>query len=327
MALNNKEIYKRTIVFSIRRLLWDILSFIIVIACAVLGFLITEGAFNKGLIGLAIGLIAGIIVICIMLRYVSYRYKAAQIAMMTKAIATGKLPDDVVKAGKKAVDKRFTTVAVYFAVTGAIKGVFNQIGRGITSVGQAVGGDSGGAVGSTISAIIQTIVAYLCDCCLGWVFYREDQKPFKATCEGAVIFFKKGKTLVKNLGRIFGMSIVSFLVIGGVFFGIFWLVFQAFPDVFTGLANEVADAAARANSELPAGLFEPATFTIVCAAISGIIMWSIIHSVFIKPFILVGVLRNFIEAGKEDIPSEASFKELDKKSTKFQKLREKMETE
>ena len=45
-----------------------------------------------------------------------------------------------------------------------------------------------------------------------------------------------------------------------------------------------------------------------------------IHSVFIRPFVLVGVLRNYIQSGIEDMPTEASFAMLDSKSAKFKKL-------
>ena len=51
---------------------------------------------------------------------------------------------------------------------------------------------------SVISSVISVVVSYLCDCCLGWVFYRQDVKSAKATCEGAVLFFKHWKTLAKN---------------------------------------------------------------------------------------------------------------------------------
>ena len=44
------------------------------------------------------------------------------------------------------------------------------------------------------------------------------------------------------------------------------------------------------------------------------------HSVFIKPFVLTGVLRNYIASGANDIPGESSFAELDSKSRKFRKL-------
>jgi len=45
-----------------------------------------------------------------------------------------------------------------------------------------------------------------------------------------------------------------------------------------------------------------------------------IHSTFVRPFILIGVLRNFINSGKEEKISESDLKELDQKSKKFAKL-------
>ena len=222
--------------------------------------------------------------------------------------------------GKKIVKARFKTVAAYYAVTGAIKGIFNQIGNAITSVGKAVGGDAGGTVGSTISSIIQTIVNYLCDCCLGWVFYRKDESATKATCEGAVIFFKHGKTLAKNLGRVFGISIISFIVIAGVFGVITYLIEMNFPDAFATLSAEISQNV----SDAPGWITSTTGLMIVGAVIIGSIFWSIIHSAFVRPFILVGVLRNFIQSGIDDTPSEKAFAELDGKSAKFKKLHEEL---
>ena len=318
--MDNKTIYKKTLGFSIRRLGWDILSFIIIIGLSAAGFVLAEQLNNKGLIGLAIGAIIGIIVIAILLRYVSYTYKAGQIAMMTKAVTEDKLPDDVIKAGKEIVKERFTTIAAYFAITGVIKGIFRQIGRSITALGKAIGGDTGNAVGSTVSSVIETVVAYLCDCCLGWVFYRKDEKATKATLEGAVIFFKHGKTLFKNLGRVFGMSIVSFLIIGGAFFGVAYLIMSCFPDLFSQLSTEIIEAGARAGKDLPAWVSDINTLTLVCAGITGVVFWSMLHSVFVRPFILVGVLRNYINSGKNETIDKKSFDELDKKSAKFKQL-------
>lgn len=318
--MDNKQIYQKTLGFSWRRLLWDVISVILLIALSAIGFLVAEKASNQGLIGLGIGFILGLIALAIISRYIAYSYKAGQIAMMTRALTENQLPDDVIAEGKSIVKERFSTVAAYFAITGVIKGIFNEIGRGITAVGEAVGGDTGGAVGSTVSSVIQTVVAYLCDCCLGWVFYRKDVKAGKATCEGAVIFFKHGKTLAKNLGRVFGMGALSFLTIAGVFTGIFYLIFRAFPDAFSHLSAEVLEAGARAGVNLPAFVSDPNILTLICAAIIGAIFWGILHSAFVRPFVLVGVLRNFLKSGIDDMPTEASFKELDAKSAKFQKL-------
>lgn len=320
--MNNKEIYKRTLTFSLRRFLWDLGSVIILIIFTAAGFIVTDKFSGNGLIGLVVGMVVAIIAIAIASHFISYVFKAGQIAMMTKGVTEGKLPDDVYGEGKKIVKERFLTVAAYYAVTSAIKGIFNQLGRVVTSVGESVGGDAGGTIGSTISSIIQTIVRYLCDCCLGWVFYRKDEKATKATLEGAVLFFKHGKTLLKNLGRVFGISLISFVCIGGAFFGITYLICMAFPDVFAALANEVTEMIASGELEASSWFADANNLMIVAGGIGGVIMWEILHSVFVRPFILVGVLRNFIESGKKTEFSEKDYSELDGKSKKFKKLHE-----
>ncbi len=318
--MTNKDIYKRTLTFSIKKLLVDLLSIVLFAALCGAGFLLMEATTGKGLIGLAIGLVLGIIVAALISRFVSYAIKAGQIAMMTKGIVDDELPENVYQEGKAIVKRRFKTVAAYFAVTRVIKGIFNQLGHIITKVGESLGGDAGGSIGSAISAIIQIVIAYLCDCCLGWVFYREGTSSAKATCEGAVLFFKHGKTLAKNMGRVFGMGIVSLLVIGGVFFGISYAIFMLIPDVFSALAKEVAEAATRLDITIPEFFTNGANLSLVIAAVVGVVIWAIIHSTFVRPFVLTGVLRNYIESGKNNIPTEDSFKILDSKSPKFAKL-------
>ncbi|MBR2741779.1 hypothetical protein IKD98_03465 [Candidatus Saccharibacteria bacterium] len=318
--MDNKEIYKKTLTFSLRRFLWDLGSIIVILILSVLGFVIADKASNNGMIGLLIGLVIAIILVAIASHFISYVFKAGQIAMMTKGVSEGKLPEDVYGEGKKVVKERFLTVAAYYAATSAIKGIFNQLGRAITSAGQAIGGDTGGSIGSAISSIINTIVRYLCDCCLGWVFYRKDEKATKATLEGAVLFFKHGKTLLKNLGRVFGISLISFVCIGGVFFGITYLICMAFPGAFDALANEVREMIASGELEASNWFAEAGNLMIAVSALGGIVMWEILHSVFVRPFILVGVLRNYIESGKDAKITEKDFDELDGKSAKFKKL-------
>ncbi len=318
--MDNMAVYKKTIGFSLRRLVWDLLAMVVLAGCGVAGFMIADKSTNKGLIGLLVGALVAIVIIVVMMRWVSYKYKAGQIAMMTRGVTEGTLPDDVIGEGKKVVKERFMTVAAFFAVTGVIKGIFNEIGRAITRLGESIGGDTGNAVGSAISTVINTIVSYLCDCCLGWVFYRKDVKSTKATCEGAVLFFKHGKTFAKNMARVFAFAIVSLLLIGGIFFGIAFLIFRQFPDLFNNLAAEIAEAATRNSSKIPDFLKDPNTLIIAAAVLVGVIMWSIIHSVFIRPYVLIGVLRNYIASGIKDIPSEESFAALDAKSKKFKKL-------
>ena len=318
--MDNMAVYKKTFGFSLRRLGWDALSVLILGCLCVLGFLIVDKTSGNGLIGLLIGLVIGLVVLAFIMRWVSYKYKAGQIAMMTRGVTEGTLPEDVIGEGKKIVKERFVTVAAFFAVTKLIKGVFNELSRVITKVGESIGGDTGSTVGSVISTIISVVISYLCDCCLGWVFYRHDVKSAKAACEGAVLYFKHWKTLAKNMARVFIFALVSLVAIGGVFFGIAYLVFSRFPEWFKMLAKEIAEISAADGAEAASVLTDPGSLMLIAAAAVGVIIWLILHSAFIRPFVLVGVLRNFMASGVSDIPEESSIAMLDSKSKKFQKL-------
>ena len=315
--MTNFQVYKKTLSFSLVEFLVDLLAFALFGGCCVAGFFIADRTESSaGLIGLVIGFLLGIVIAVLISIFISNRIKAAQIAMMTKGVTEGELPDHTYKAGMQEIKGRFGKITLFFVITNAIKGVFRQIGRTMTKVGQAVGGDVGGGIASAIDTGVQILIGYLCDCCLGWIFYRSEINSFRAGCEGAVIFFKHGKTLLRNVGRIFGMGFLSLIVIAGLLGTGAYLIFTQFPDLFVTLANEIKNA----GSDIPAWLSNPDYLKIGVAALTGIILWSMIHSVLIRPFILVGVLRNFMAAGKKDIPTEAEFKELANKSPKFAKL-------
>ena len=319
--MSNAEIYKKTLVFSFRRLLMNLITITLFVVLGWGGFKIMEKVNNKGLIGLGIGVAIAIIAAIIISHFFAYALHAGQIAMITRGVTENELPDDVYHEGVRTVKERFTTVAAFFLITGIIKGIFRQIGNLITNAGQALGGDTGETIGSVISTIIQVLIAYLCDCCLGWVFYRKNDSAKHATCEGAVIFFKNGKTLLRNMGRIFGMGLLSLVVIAGAFTGIFYLIFSSFDAAFTALAKELSEAAVRAGETLPAFFNDSNNLALVAAVIAGFVLWNIIHSLFVRPFVLTGVIRNYMEAGIKNIPSESDYGMLDSKSPKFAKLR------
>ena len=319
--MTNKQIYWKTLTFSLRKLFIDLIALVAVGAFATLGFVLMDRYNSEGLVGLLIGLIVGIIIIAIIMHFIGYTYKAGQIAMMTKGVTEGTLPDHVYREGKKAVKERFGTVAVFYLVTNAIRSIFNALARGINALGKAVGGERGGQVADAVNSAIQVVIGFLCDCCLGWVFYRKEVSAAKATCEGAVIFFKHGKTLIKNVGRIFGMGLLSLLLIGGALFGVGYFIFLQFPQTFELLAGEISQMDISTDAQIAQYLQDPKTLTIIAAAVIAVIIWSFIHSTFVRPFILVGVLRNFTAEGIKDIPTEESFSVLDGKSAKLAKLR------
>lgn len=321
--MSNKEIYKKTLTFSLHRFLFNTCALIGVGLLAVGGFILMDKLTDKGLIGLAIGVLFGIVIVAVVAHFFAYTFQAGQIAMMTRAVTEGTLPDDVYAEGKRMVKERFTTVAIYYAATNAIKAIFRELGNLLTKAGEAIGGDAGNAIASTINIGIQVLIGFLCDCCLGWVFYCKDKSALKATLQGAAIFFKNGKALLRNMGRIFGMGIASLVLIGGAFSGVFFLIFSNMTDTFTSLRDELVEACTRNDISLNAFFTNPTNLALIAAVIVGIILWAIVHGTFVRPFVLVGVLRNFTQAGLATETTEQDYEALTSKSKKFRKLQEK----
>ncbi len=316
--MTNFQVYRKTLSYSLVMFLVDIIKLVILVGFTILGFVLFEKFFGLGLAGLPVGLLVAIIAVVLITIFVSNRIKAAQIAMMAKGVTENALPDHTFKEGFKEVKERFGSITVFFFVTNAIKRIFRQLGRTINRIGSAIGGQTGNTITSVIDSAVQTLIAYLCDCCLAWVMFRKDQNAAKSACEGAVIFFKHGKTLIRNIGRIFGMGFLSFLVIGGAFFGLSYLLFTQFPGLFQTLSNEII----AAGGDIPEFVYDVNMLMIYVAAVLGIVIWSMIHSVLIRPFILVGVMRNFLVAGQKDMPQEADFQAVASKSPRFAKLSE-----
>ena len=312
--MTNFQVYKKTLPFSLVMFLVSILSLFVLVGAMTAGYFIGE------LIGLASGFVIGIVLIILINIFVNNRIKAAQIAMMTKGVTEDALPEHTFKEGFNEIKGRFGKITAFFFITGAIKSIFRQLGRALTGAGRAIGGQVGESVTSAIDSAIQVLIGYLCDCCLGWILYRKDVNSAKAGCEGAVIFFKHGKTLLCNIGRIFGIGFISFLLVGGAFTGIFYLIFNNFPAMFNSLSTAIYQFLESGEGDISELVYEPQFLKLYLSLIFGIILWSSFHGVLVRPFILVGVLRNYMAAGQQDIPTEADFAELDSNSPRFAKL-------
>ncbi|MBQ1712343.1 MAG: hypothetical protein II024_03860 [Firmicutes bacterium] len=113
---------------------------------------------------------------------------------------------------------------------------------------------------------------------------------------------------------------VSHIAVTGAIKGIFYVVLKQFDQALSGIYAAIAELAADSDSTIIRILQDPATLPIVFAVILALIVWAIIHGTFIKPFVLTGVLRNYLESGMDEVPDESSFNALDSRSAKFRKL-------
>lgn len=320
--MGNVEIYRKTLRFSVMRLLVTILGIFIIVALPLATFLVTAGMSEVACaVATFVAFIVGIAVFVLIIRYCGYLFTAAQVAMITEGVSEGTLPDDVYAAGKQAVKRRFVTASVYFALWSITKAITNQITAGLNALGRVADAGNNAGPASTVAGIVSTVISvvleYLNYCSLGWVFLNAGQSPFKSTCDGAVVYFQNWKTLLQNAGKVIGVTVVSLVVIGGAFFGLGYLAFGSIPSLTAVLADLDASATLDDGSAVP-----PGTSLIILCVIVALLLWSGIHSAFVKPFILISVMRRYIEAGLANPPKVDLYGKLAGMSAGFRKALE-----
>lgn len=320
--MGNVEIYRKTLRFSVMRLLVTILGIFIIVALPLATFLVTAGIGEVACaVATFVAFIVGIVVFVLIIRYCGYLFTAAQVAMITEGVSKGTLPEDVYAAGKQAVKRRFVTASVYFALWSITKAITNQITAGLNALGRVADAGNNAGPASTVAGIVSTVISvvleYLNYCSLGWVFLNADQSPFKSTCDGAVVYFQNWKTLLQNAGKVIGITAVSLVVIGGAFFGLGYLAFGSIPSLTAVLADIDAAATLDDGSAVP-----PGTSLIILCVIVALLLWSGIHSAFVKPFILISVMRRYIEAGLANPPKVDLYGKLAGMSAGFRKALE-----
>ena len=321
-SLTNGQIYKKLMPLYLVGFLIDLVAIAILIGGATAGFFV-GGEGDNALIGLVIGLLVGAVLVVIYHIFVGNLFHSAVVAMMQKAIVRGEIETPVIANGLRMAKSRFSSITGFFFISSAIRGAFRQIGRVITGVGRRFGGDAGQAVGSILDSAVQTLIGYLSDCCLAWVFYRENLSMGKAALEGAAIFFKHGKTFAQNAGRIFGMGLLSLLVIGGALFGISYAIVYFNPNLIQLLATEIGNAMASTEGGAPDFLTNPTTLGLITSAIGALIIWSPLHALFVKPFILIGVMKNFMKTGMENLPTAQEIGDVTSRAPKLARLENK----
>lgn len=324
-CMNNAEIYRRTMKFAIRRILCTIAGIVIVVALPLAAFFVSSMFSDEMITVVATGvaLILGIVLFVLIARYASYLYTAGQVAMIARGVSSGSLPDDTFSAGKQAVKRRFATASVYFVLFGITKAISREVTAGLNAVAGAIDGAGKGpgpasSVAGIVSAVISVVLEYLNYCSLGWVFLHDDQNAFKSTCDGAVVYFQNWKVLLRNAAKVILVTFVSFLIIGGAFFALAFFAFGAIPPLAGALSDIDAQIVLDDGTAAPAG-----TSLAVLSIVVALLLWVGVHGAFVKPYILVSVMRRYIEAGMSTPPAVDLYGKLASISKGFRRALEK----
>ena len=167
----------------------------------------------------------------VVMHYCGYMLKAGHVAIIAEAVTTGRVPDDQIGTARRMVAERFAASNVYFAVDKLVDGAIRQLQAVLERAGSFLSGVPGfDAVMKIVRLFLSIALGYVDECCLGYTFHKKDQNTFKSAADGVVIYYQNWKFLLKNaalttafvVGAIIAVTIVVFLIIGGLFVTLGW---------------------------------------------------------------------------------------------------------
>lgn len=235
-----KEVFSKTLVFGWIKLGLGLLNILIAIVlfAILMGISVLFASEGVGAIMFFIWLVAIGVVNFIINHYIGYLVKAGHVAIIATAFKTGTVPADPVNTGKAMVKERFGTSNVYFALDKLIAGSVKQLQRTLGRIADGLLGAIPGTDGvkSLMNMFLDISLGYIDECCLGYTFSHPEQNAYKSAADGVVIYAQNWKTLLKDATKttlmviisIIAVTLVAFIIFGGLFRLFGWSGFVAF---------------------------------------------------------------------------------------------------
>lgn len=227
----------------------------------------------------------------IIMNYIGYLIKAAHVAVISEAVTTGQIPENMVETGKNMVKERFVETNVYLVLDKLVSGAVKQLQKAVGSVGNALDFIPGM---SNITSILQTFIGislgYVDECCLGYSFLQKDKGAFEAGCDGVVIYFQNAKHLLKNA------AVTTIVVLLSTFLA--WIV----PFILLSL------------------IFSALEWNMMIAFILAVIISICIKVAFVDSYMLVKMMFSYMEVAPQTQISFDLYEKLCKLSNSFKKL-------
>lgn len=243
-----------------------------------------------------IGLTCGIYRLA--MHYVGYMIKAAHIAVISQAVTTGTIPENMFEVSKNMVKERFGATNVYFVIDGLVSGAVKQLQNVVGKVDKVFGNIPGvSAVVSFVQLFIGIALGYIDECCLGYTFYKKEDGAFKASCDGVAVYFQNAKHLLKS-------ALVTTLIVMGATF-LAWLV----PFLVIGAICSLLDV------------------SWFISALISILIAVVLKSAFVDSFMMVKTMVAYMEVAPSTEVTFDIYGKLCKISSKFRKLFNKAQEE
>ena len=291
--MKSNEIYAKTMKFVWLKLgLGLAITLVSIILLALIGgvaSLFGSGEVTLIAILIWIGLTASVYGFA--MHYVGYMVKAAHVAIVSTAVTTGSIPDNMFETGKNMVVQRFGAANAYLVLDRLVSGAVSQLQKTVGKIDNVFGDIPGvSAVVDFLQLFIGIALGYIDECCLGYTFYKKEDGAFKAGCDGFVIYFQNIKHLLKK-------AVVTSLIVIGLTF-VAWVVpFAVFGAMFSAMDIHM-----------------------IFAVIIALIVALTLKSAFIDSYIMVRTMASYMEVAPNTEITFDLYDKLCKLSSKFKSL-------
>ncbi|MBE5931632.1 MAG: hypothetical protein E7268_11340 [Lachnospiraceae bacterium] len=225
--MNVGQIYGKTLKFVWLKLALGAVITVASVLLLALFWAISSWMDNPAVFAILIFVWAGLTAVLykVAMHYGGYMIKAAHVAVISQAVSTGTIPENMFEAGKNMVKERFGATNVYFVVDGLVSGAVKQLQNVVGKIDNIFGNIPGvSAIVSFVQLFIGIALGYIDECCLGYTFYKKEDGAFKASCDGVAIYFQNAKHLLKSalvttlivMGATLLAWLVPFLLIGAI---------------------------------------------------------------------------------------------------------------
>ncbi len=290
-----KEIYVKTLKFGFIKM--GIQGVVLAISLVTLAVCLGLGAIFKSSVFSMILLLIWVIVTAVVYRmalsYMGYLIRAAHVAIVSKAVTEGVIPDNMVEVGKQMVQERFGATNAYMVINHLVNGAVRQLQSVVNQIDNLLDGIPGlEKVMDVVKVFIRIFLGYIDECCLGYTFYKKGENAFKCGCDGVVIYFQNAKHLLKSA------FVTAILVVVSTF--VSWFVpFLVFAGIFNlfGLSSAYG-----------------------VAAVISILVAVAVKEAFIDPFILVKTMTAYMEVAPQTEITVDLYDKLSGMSSKFKEL-------